>query len=70
KRSEVATVAGMAGTMGNAGVVIFSLLIGALVSSVGYTPFFICLGVFDLIGAVILWTVVSDPATPRKVVSG
>ena len=31
KRSEVATVAGMAGTCGNAGVLIFSLLIGALV---------------------------------------
>ncbi len=28
KRSEVATVAGMAGTCGNAGVLIFSLLIG------------------------------------------
>ena len=30
KRSEVATVAGMAGTMGNAGLMLFSLLIGAL----------------------------------------
>ena len=32
KRSEVATVAGMAGTCGNAGVLIFSLLMGALVA--------------------------------------
>ncbi len=31
KRNEVATVAGMAGTCGNAGVLIFSLLIGSLV---------------------------------------
>ena len=31
KRSEVATVAGMAGTCGNAGVLLFSLLIGKLV---------------------------------------
>ena len=39
KRSEVATVAGMAGTFGNAGLLIFSLLIGGLVATVGYTPF-------------------------------
>jgi len=61
KRSEVATVAGMAGTLGNAGVLVFNLLIGALVATIGYTPFFICLGVLDVIGAVILWTVVREP---------
>ena len=60
KRSEVATVAGMAGTCGNAGVLIFSLLIGSLVSRVGYTPFFIGLAVLDLIGAVVLWTLVRE----------
>src|SRR5574339_906287 len=41
KRNEVATVAGMAGTFGNAGVLVFSLLIGGLVSRIGYTPFFV-----------------------------
>jgi ACS family hexuronate transporter-like MFS transporter len=41
KRSEVATVAGMAGTCGNAGVLLFSLAMGALVARIGYTPFFI-----------------------------
>jgi len=30
----------------------------ALVLRIGYTPFFICLGLLDVIGAVILWTVV------------
>ncbi len=60
KKNEVATAAGMAGTFGNAGLLIFSLLIGSLVATLGYTPFFVCLGVLDLIGAVILWTVVSD----------
>ena len=60
KRNEVATVAGMAGTCGNAGVLIFSLLIGSLVSRVGYTPFFIGLAVLDLLGAVVLWTVVRE----------
>jgi ACS family hexuronate transporter-like MFS transporter len=60
KRSEVATVAGMAGTCGNAGVLIFSLLMGALVSRIGYTPFFIGLAVLDLLGAVVLWSVVRE----------
>jgi ACS family hexuronate transporter-like MFS transporter len=60
KRSEVATVAGMAGTFGNLGVLIFSLLIGGLVASVGYDPFFVALGVLDLAGAVLLWTLVRN----------
>ena len=62
RRNEVATVAGMAGTLGNAGLLIFSLLIGGLVATVGYTPFFICLGFLDLAGAVVLWAVVREPA--------
>ena len=33
KRNEVATVAGMAGTCGNGGVLVFSLIIGALVAA-------------------------------------
>ena len=60
KKNEVATAAGMAGTLGNAGLLIFSLLIGGLVATVGYTPFFICLGIFDLVGAAVLWSVVRE----------
>jgi ACS family hexuronate transporter-like MFS transporter len=60
KRSEVATVAGMAGTCGNAGVLVFSLLMGALVTRIGYTPFFIGLAALDLIGAALLWTLVRE----------
>jgi ACS family hexuronate transporter-like MFS transporter len=62
RKNEVATVAGMAGTCGNAGLLIFSLLIGALVTRIGYTPFFICLGVLDLVGAAVLWTLVRERA--------
>ncbi len=61
KRNEVATVAGMAGTFGNAGILVFNLVIGTLVATVGYTPFFVGLAVLDLIGAVVLWTVVREP---------
>jgi ACS family hexuronate transporter-like MFS transporter len=60
KRSEVATVAGMAGTCGNAGVLVFSLLMGALVTRIGYTPFFVGLAVLDLIGAGVLWTLIRE----------
>jgi ACS family hexuronate transporter-like MFS transporter len=60
KRSEVGTVAGMAGTCGNAGVLVFSLLMGALVTRVGYTPFFVGLAVLDLMGAAVLWTFVRE----------
>jgi MFS transporter, ACS family, hexuronate transporter len=66
----VATVAGMAGTCGNAGVLVFSLLMGALVTRTGYTPFFIGLAVLDLIGAAVLWTLVRErqPDTVTSVV--
>jgi ACS family hexuronate transporter-like MFS transporter len=67
KRSEVATVAGMAGTCGNAGVLLFSLLIGRLVPVIGYSPFFVALAVLDLLGALILWTLVRDPNASRTV---
>ena len=60
KRNEVATVAGMCGTCGNLGLLIFFLLIGGLVATVGYTPFFVTLGVLDLLGAVLLWTLVRE----------
>jgi len=60
RKNEVATAAGMAGTFGNAGLLIFSLLIGGLVTTVGYTPFFICLGVLDLFGAMLLWSLVRE----------
>jgi ACS family hexuronate transporter-like MFS transporter len=61
RRSEVATVAGMAGTMGNAGLLIFTLSVGALVSQIGYSPFFVCLSILDILGAIVLWTLVREP---------
>jgi len=60
KRNQVATVAGMAGTCGNAGVLVFSLLMGSLLARIGYTPFFVGLAVLDVVGAVVLWTLVRE----------
>ncbi len=61
KRNEVGTVAGMQGTLGNFGLLLFNLLIGGLVATIGYTPFFVALGAFDLVGAAVLWTLVRAP---------
>ena len=46
------------------------LLIGALVMTIGYSPFFIGLAVLDLIGAVVLWTVVCPPAPASAATGG
>jgi len=67
RRNEVATAAGMAGTFGNAGLLIFSLAIGGLVSKIGYTPFFVALGLLDIVGAAVLWTLVRE-RTPEGVI--
>lgn len=69
RRNEVATVAGLAGMMGNLGLLLFSLLIGGLVTKIGYDPFFVALGVLDIAGAVLLWTLVKDRAAPAKAVA-
>jgi len=70
RKHEIGTVAGMAGTMANLGVMIFTLLIGALVAKAGFEPFFVALSVLDLIAAALLWTLVRKPGTPEGRESG
>jgi ACS family hexuronate transporter-like MFS transporter len=60
RKNEVATAAGIGGFCGNLGILLFSLVIGVLVKSVGYSPFFVALGVFDILAAIWLWTVVKE----------
>jgi len=62
RRNEVATAAGLTGFAGNLGVLIFSLVLGTMVDRVGYEPFFVLLGMLDLLGAILLWTLVRRPA--------
>lgn len=61
-QSEVGTATGTAGMAANLGVLIFTLTLGSLVDQVGYQPFFILLGLVDLVGAVLLWTLIRKPA--------
>ena len=61
-QSEVGTATGTAGMAANLGVLLFTLALGSLVDQVGYQPFFILLGVVDLVGAAVLWTLIRKPA--------
>ncbi|WP_240766777.1 hypothetical protein [Paraburkholderia flava] len=63
-RREVATVTGLAALLAGIGNLGFTLLIGALVATVGYTPFFVALGFTDLIGVALLWTLVGPALMP------
>ncbi|ELY6244443.1 MFS transporter [Cronobacter universalis] len=58
RRNETSTVSGFAGTAGWTGIFICTLIMGGLVKSVGYNPFFIILSLMDIVGAIILWTFV------------
>ncbi|MGK6323401.1 MFS transporter [Sphingomonas sp. DT-51] len=60
-QDQVATATGISGTAANLGVLIFTLVLGSLVDQVGYQPFFILLGLLDLVGAVLLWTNIRKP---------
>ncbi|MDF0605246.1 MFS transporter [Neisseriaceae bacterium TC5R-5] len=53
-QNEVATATGMGGMMGYLGAAAFTLLFGALVTTVGYGPMFIALAVFDLVAALVV----------------
>ncbi len=61
-QDQVATATGMSGTAANLGVLIFTLVLGSMVAEVGYRPFFILLGLLDLVGAALLWVLIRKPA--------
>jgi len=65
-KNEVATATGMAGMSGYLGASLFTLVFGLLVRQVGYSPLFVVLAVFDLLAAVVVWTMVreSGPRPP------
>jgi len=52
--NELATANGMTGMVSWIGGLSFSLVVGALASTIGYNPLFACLTIFDLVGATIV----------------
>jgi MFS transporter, ACS family, hexuronate transporter len=61
-RNEVGTVAGMAGTCANLGILIFTYELGQRVDQIGYTPVFVLLAALDIVAAIVAWTVIRKPA--------
>ena len=61
---EVATANGLSGMAAWIGGLGFSLLVGALAETIGYTPLFACLTVFDWIGAIVAVTLLRDRGSP------
>jgi ACS family hexuronate transporter-like MFS transporter len=54
-KNEVATASGWTGSAAWLAQALFSLVIGALASRVGYDPLFVALGFFDVIATVVVW---------------
>ena len=54
KPNELATANGLTGMVSWIGGLSFSLVVGALASTIGYNPLFVCLTIFDIIGAIIV----------------
>jgi ACS family hexuronate transporter-like MFS transporter len=60
-RNEVGTVAGMAGTCANLGILIFTYELGQRVDQIGYTPVFVLLAALDIVAAIVAWTIIRKP---------
>lgn len=58
---EVGTATGLSGMFGYLGATVFSLIVGALAGTIGYSPLFVCLMLFDVIGAIVAWRLICDP---------
>ena len=56
-RNEVATANGMTGMAAWLASTMFALVVGALADTIGFSPLFAVLAVFDVLGAVVIWTV-------------
>ena len=52
---DVATATGIAGMFGYLGGALFTLILGALATTVGYEPLFALLFLFDVVAALVLW---------------
>jgi len=67
---EVGTATGFSGMFGWLGGMIFSLIVGAMAATLGYNPLFVCLMLFDVIGAIVAWKLITHgetPAMPQRV---
>ncbi len=59
-RNEVATANGLTGMAAWTASTMFALVVGALADTLGFSPLFAALAVFDLLGAAVIWTVLKN----------
>lgn len=59
---EVGTATGMAGSAAWIGGLSFSMLIGAVAETIGYHPLFVGMALLDVMGAIILWSLLPRTA--------
>jgi ACS family hexuronate transporter-like MFS transporter len=59
-KQDVATATGFGGMAGYLGGTLFSLMIGALATTIGYEPLFVCLSVFDIVALIVVWVVIGE----------
>ncbi len=64
---ELGTANGWVGSAGWGGGLVFSLLIGQVVQKTGFGPLFACLGVFDLLGAIVLTALLRGLAPVKEI---
>jgi ACS family hexuronate transporter-like MFS transporter len=64
-RRAVATAGGMAGSVGFFGGMLFTLVVGYVAKTIGYSPLFVGIAFFDLIGAAVLWALLDERPPPQ-----
>ncbi len=63
----VGSVLGFMGTAGTAGGVLFSTLVGFLLTHYSYRPVFILVGTMHLLASLILWALIRRPEDPKAI---
>lgn len=66
-RNEVATANGLTGMAAWTASTLFALVVGALADTIGFSPLFAVLALFDLMGAVVIWTVLKNQTAEEVV---
>ncbi|WP_447871675.1 MFS transporter [Serratia fonticola] len=59
-RNEVATANGLTGMAAWTASTMFALVVGALADTIGFSPLFAALSVFDILAAIVIWTVLQN----------
>jgi ACS family hexuronate transporter-like MFS transporter len=60
RSEEVATANGFTGMAAWLASCLFALVVGALADTIGFSPLFVLLSIFDLVGAVLLWSLLRN----------